>query len=81
MFWGQRARVKWLNEGDRNTKFFHATTIQRRGRNRIQRIKDGRGEWVEGKNNTFKAILDHYEGVYKSDNPSDMDPCLRCIQG
>lgn len=38
LYWSQRARVKWLQHGDRNTKFFHATTIQRRGRNIIQRF-------------------------------------------
>lgn len=79
MYWGQRARVKWLHEGDRNTNFFHATAIQRRGRNRIQRIKDSNGSWVEGKEDTFKAILNHYEEVYKSDCPSNMDSCLDCI--
>lgn len=79
MFWGQRARIKWLNKGDRNTKFFHATAIQRRGRNRIQRIKDSSGNWVEGKEETFKVILSHYEEVYKIDGPADMRPCLDSI--
>lgn len=39
MYWGQRSKLKWLTCGDKNTKFFHATTIQRRDRNRLQRIQ------------------------------------------
>nr|XP_025651861.1 uncharacterized protein LOC112747868 [Arachis hypogaea] len=39
-YWGQRSRVKWLKFGDKNTAFFHASTIQRRDRNMIERLKD-----------------------------------------
>ncbi|ONI13814.1 hypothetical protein PRUPE_4G246900 [Prunus persica] len=43
----QKSRLRWLQEGDRNTKFFHLTTIIRRRRNRIERLKDNEGVWVE----------------------------------
>jgi len=35
IFWKQKSRVLWYKEGDLNTKFFHATTMQRRARYRI----------------------------------------------
>ncbi|CAN1150401.1 LINE-1 retrotransposable element ORF2 protein [Linum perenne] len=47
MFWGQRARNNWLRKGDRNTKFFHASTVQRMHRNRISHLKDRNGVWIE----------------------------------
>ncbi|CAL8076880.1 unnamed protein product [Prunus armeniaca] len=45
--------VKWrrlfsnANDGDRNTKFFHLTTVVRKRRNKIERLKDSNGDWVE----------------------------------
>ena len=29
-YWFQRSRVNWLNLRDKNTKFFHQSTMQRR---------------------------------------------------
>lgn len=34
---------------------------------------------MEGREEVFDAILSHYREVYKSDNPSDMEPVLCCI--
>lgn len=56
MYWYQRSRVKWLNWGDRNSKFFHASTIQRRDKNRIVRLRDEEGVWVEGQQPIFELI-------------------------
>eukprot|EP00268_Persea_americana_P061729 TRINITY_DN7830_c0_g1_i4.p1 TRINITY_DN7830_c0_g1~~TRINITY_DN7830_c0_g1_i4.p1 ORF type:complete len:367 (+),score=53.05 TRINITY_DN7830_c0_g1_i4:1557-2657(+) len=36
--WKQRAKVKWLSEGDRNTKFFHLSAKAKGIRNRIDQI-------------------------------------------
>ncbi|KAI0510903.1 hypothetical protein KFK09_011514 [Dendrobium nobile] len=46
-WWKQRAKVKWLVDGDRNTNFFHSYTSARRNSNTIFKIKDDNGNMVE----------------------------------
>ena len=43
----QKSRVFWLREWDRNTKFFHALTKQRRARNKITQLLDANENIVE----------------------------------
>lgn len=40
LFWHQRPRIKWLTEGDSNSRFFHQTTIQRMRFNKIEKLQD-----------------------------------------
>lgn len=35
MYWGKISRLKWLTYGDKSSKFFNATTVQRRDTNRL----------------------------------------------
>ncbi|XP_068329793.1 uncharacterized protein [Pyrus communis] len=46
-YWCQRSRVKWLREGDANTQFFHSSTLQRRRRNKIVKLRAENGNWVD----------------------------------
>ena len=46
-YWFQRSRIKWLADRDKNSKFFHQITVQRRRMNKILCIKDENGRWIE----------------------------------
>lgn len=78
-FWGQRSRVKWLNFGDKNTKFFHASTIQRRNRNKLLRIKDGADNWLEGQNEVINGMSNFYNALYTPEPSTQIDQCLRVV--
>lgn len=45
LLWYQKSRVDWLRDGDRNTSYFHLSTIARRWRNKISAIKDSPSEY------------------------------------
>lgn len=46
MLWMQKSRCQWIINGDRNTRFFHTTTMIRRKRNKIETLKREDGEWA-----------------------------------
>ncbi|CAL9031736.1 unnamed protein product [Prunus brigantina] len=72
LFWQQKSRVKWLQEGDRNTKFFHLTTIIRRRRNKIERLKDENDVWVEESEAIKSVVVKYFSDLFKSRQ------CLQC---
>ncbi|XP_071914055.1 uncharacterized protein [Coffea arabica] len=43
VFWGQKARINWLREGDKNTGYFHAVVAGRRKRNTITTLQKAGG--------------------------------------
>ena len=76
MFWKQKSRVFWLREGDRNTKFFHALTKQRRARNKITQLQDGNGNIVEDEEGLVAIATSYFRQIFESSNPEDIGEAL-----
>jgi hypothetical protein len=55
--WCQRSRTNWLQNGDKNTFFFHSFASARKKRNFIKHLKDPTGQVVEGTDNLNPIIL------------------------
>ena len=47
IYWKQKSKVKWLQEGEKNTKFFHNSVIQDRQSSRIVKLKKMEGGRIE----------------------------------
>ena len=43
----QKLCIRWMKEGDANTRFFHAQVEKRRVRTCIHRMKDNNREWIK----------------------------------
>lgn len=65
--------------GDKNSKFFHAATMQRKDRNRIEKLKDADGEWKKGQQEVTKVILDHFQAIFTSSDPKEIMEYTRVI--
>ncbi|XP_058201480.1 uncharacterized protein LOC131316197 [Rhododendron vialii] len=80
MFWHQRSRVKWLQMGDKNSRFFHLTTIQRRQRNQIVRLKDNDGVWHSENKEIAGIIKNHFQSLYDTPPARDFGDLLSLIE-
>ena len=66
MFWKQKSRVFWLREGDRNTKYFHALTKQRRARNKIIQLRDANGNVVQDEEGLVAIATSYFRQIFES---------------
>lgn len=79
IFWRQKSRAIWLREGDRNTKYFHAKTKQCRARNRITKLKNSMGVWVETEEGIEQVAVEYFEDLFTTSNPCELEESIRCI--
>ena len=63
--WKQKSRVKWILEGDRNTKFFHLMASTRKRGNFIDNLSV-HGVVIDSPRDLKTAIADHFEKHFQS---------------
>lgn len=68
LFWKQKSRINWLQHGDKNTRFFHASVMQRRSTNRISGIEKSDGTWVSDPNEVQSEFKQFFSNLFTS-NP------------
>ncbi|KAA3468779.1 Retrovirus-related Pol polyprotein LINE-1 [Gossypium australe] len=83
LLWRPKARCDWLQFGDRNTKFFHSRTLQRRKFNRILALRVNNGEWCSDQSILSDEAVKFFENLYGENPrpmtgiPSNIFPCLK----
>ncbi|WCJ39636.1 RNA binding RNA-directed DNA polymerase [Euphorbia peplus] len=68
IFWFQKSRVKWLNLGDRNTSFFHLSTVIRRKRNKILGLRDANGIWQWDAGVVQLIVFEFFQRLYTEED-------------
>ena len=66
LHWKQKSRANWLKEGDENTKYFHASTKQRRARNRIIGLVNSDGDWVKSEEEIENVASNYFTHLFTS---------------
>lgn len=70
VFWRQRAKIFWLKEGDINTRFFHQMCSSRKRRNKLEKLKDENGNWVEGQQGLCEVVNVYFQQLFQAPNYS-----------
>ena len=79
-----KSRVNWTIFGERNTSFFHMTTLARRSRNRISNIMNEEGVWVHDVEQVQEVFINSFVKLYQTDQSAcprvqrwDSEWCMR----
>ena len=71
--WFQKSRMERLKDGDRNTKYFHTSTIIRRRNNRVDALRDQSGNWCTNQAQIKDTVLTHFQQLFTSDGTEHSD--------
>lgn len=64
--WGfQKSRCNLLEMGDRNTSYFHSTTIVKRRKSRITALKIGNDDWCSDQDQLKQMIHGYFRNLYQ----------------
>lgn len=77
--WAQKARSRWISQGDRNTKYFHSITMVRRRRNCIYALKDGDGNWVHDSQAVQGIVRSSFMDLYCAEDACVPFPVFCCF--
>ncbi|XP_071900970.1 uncharacterized protein [Coffea arabica] len=70
-FCSQKARVKWLQHGDRNSRYFHSVVKHRRFQSRIHKIQDSVGGWVMDDEGIGREAVRFFSKLFSADPVAD----------
>ncbi|XP_042492252.1 uncharacterized protein LOC122071862 [Macadamia integrifolia] len=80
--WAQKAKQRWMKDGDKNSKFFHLSVKMQRARNQIHTLQNADGEWMNDQQQLSSYIVNYYEEFHglslTSPHPELLD-CIPCI--
>lgn len=66
--------MKWLNEGDKNTKFFHVSTKGKIRKNYISRIKNSHGILTNNHEEMGQEAVNYFQHILSSEGaPQDLE--------
>ncbi|KAH0647498.1 hypothetical protein KY285_032746 [Solanum tuberosum] len=64
----QKARAKWLEEGDANTSYFHSTIKDRRRRLSLKKIMNEQNQWLEGNDQIAEGAVSFYQNLFSRES-------------
>ncbi|MCH79466.1 endonuclease/exonuclease/phosphatase family protein, partial [Trifolium medium] len=78
MYWKQRAKMHWLQEGDLNTKNFHMSASLRQRKKKIDKLVNEANVEVKTQEGICEAALNYFDNLFKA-NATTHDQILSLI--
>ncbi|KAH7564887.1 hypothetical protein JRO89_XS09G0055500 [Xanthoceras sorbifolium] len=69
-YWRQRSQVRWLQHGDRNTRYFHAKASSRRAKNLIPSLYNTDGNFGGSFEFMSNLVLHYFNEIFATSSPS-----------
>ncbi|XP_071926682.1 uncharacterized protein [Coffea arabica] len=66
-YWRQKARVKWIREGDKNSKYFHSIVTEHRTKAVIPRIKGANGVWLTEEDRIAVEAIEYFKTLFSAE--------------
>ncbi|VFQ69366.1 unnamed protein product [Cuscuta campestris] len=70
-FWKQKANIKWMSEGDCNSKFFHSFVKSKRRKLAIKTIHDDQGNILTTQEDICREAIHYFSNCYTTVTQSD----------
>ncbi|VFQ73495.1 unnamed protein product [Cuscuta campestris] len=68
-FWKQKCNLKWLKDGDANTKFFHSLVKERRRKQQITSLFNDQGQLIDKPDDLEALAVTHFTTLLNSSEP------------
>ncbi|XP_015169198.1 uncharacterized protein [Solanum tuberosum] len=72
----QKSIIKWQEDGDSNTKYFHSVIRHKRKRVHLYRIKDEQDNWLQGDERIAEAATRHFNSLFSQ---TDQQPEFKIL--
>uniref|UniRef100_A0A803QBB4 Reverse transcriptase domain-containing protein n=1 Tax=Cannabis sativa TaxID=3483 RepID=A0A803QBB4_CANSA len=79
LYWKQRAKISWLNEGDKYSKFFFLLATIRGRRNAIGSILNREDTWITRQDLIGKEYTDFLTGIFSGNDAGRVMNCESLI--
>ncbi|KAL2527111.1 Uncharacterized protein Adt_12165 [Abeliophyllum distichum] len=78
-FWRQKSGIKWLREGDRNSKYFHAVVKKKRSKNKITQIRNTEGRLITDVEEIQNSAVNYFQNILSREPTEDCSELLEAI--
>lgn len=79
-YWRMRSKEQWMNEGDKNSQFFHNSVKARRGKQRIDYLLDVNGNKKQGEASKGAIAEAYFKDLFTSSNPGNFQEIFHDFQ-